>query len=318
MTRVVFMGTPEFAVPSLLKLSNEGYKMIAVVTQPDKPQGRHMKLTPPPVKQAALELGIRIIQPHSVRTDEFMQTITDLEPDLIVTAAYGKILPPDILNIPKACINVHASLLPKYRGAAPVQRSLFNGDSVSGVTIMLMDEGMDTGDIIAQKQTTVPLDMDAKQLTGVLSELGAELLTESLPLYLSGDVIPVRQNEDEATTIRPVIKEEGRIDWNKSVFEVHNKVRGCIPWPCAFSSLGGKRIRITRTAIPDDPANPCEICTDRAVAGTLMISPDKCRLFAKCSDGYIEILDLQLEGCKNMPAAVCAHNFADSGMLGGH
>ncbi len=317
MTSVVFMGTPQFAVPSLMKLYEEGYNIKAVITQPDKPQGRHMAMTPPPVKETAEKLGILVFQPDSLRTKNFQEAITELGPDLIITAAYGKFLPQDILKIPKACINVHASLLPRYRGASPVQRCIFNGDKVTGVTIMLMDEGMDTGDIIAQEEAMVDKDITSGELTAKLSFAGAELLVKSLPGFISGKIVPVRQNDAESTTVRPVVKEDGRIDWTKSTVQIHNKVRGCNPWPCAFSHFKEKRLKIIRTALADDPEKPCECCTPDKTPGTLLISPDKGRLFVRCSDGYIEILDLQIEGCRNMPARVCAHNFDSGVVLGG-
>ena len=318
MTRVVFMGTPAFALPSLCALYKAGYDIAAVVTQPDKPRGRHMKMTPPPVKEAAAELELRILQPDSVRSDEFADAIQDLNPELIVTAAYGKILPRRILEIPRACINVHASLLPKYRGASPIQACLFNGDEISGVTIMLMDEGMDTGDILTQSSVAVPLDMNAGELTERLAELGADLLTETLPGFISGEIIPLKQNESEATVVRPVTRSDGCIDWTLDVRSVHDKVRGCYPWPGAFSSLNGKRIKIFRTSVPVNIYSPCDICYSDQIQGTIVVSPDKGRIFIKCSDGFIEIHDLQIEGCRNLPASVCAHNFAYGAVLGGN
>ena len=230
--RIVFMGTPDFAVPSLLSLFEDGYPLLAVVCQPDKPTGRHQVLTASPVKQAALERGIPVLQPTKIRTGEFAAQLRALAPDMIVTAAYGRILPADILQIPPlGCLNVHGSLLPEYRGAAPVQWSIIDGRTESGITIMLMDEGMDTGDILIQSRIPIPPDMDAGQLMDALAMLGADLLPKAIQGLLDHTLEPVPQDESQATYAAMVNRETGHIDWTRPAADIHNQVRGTYPWP---------------------------------------------------------------------------------------
>ena len=253
--RVVFMGTPDFAVPCLEALVNGGYDIAAVVTQPDKPVGRNQSvLKPPPVKEAALRLGIgNILQPESIRTPESVESIRAVEPDLIVTAAYGKILPKSVLDIPKhGCINVHASLLPKYRGAAPIQWALINGDASTGITTILMDEGMDTGDIFLMREIEIPPDMNAKELFNRLRALGAEVLLETLEALRNGTLTRTPQDHSKAVYVPMMTRETGLIDWNKSAVEIHNLVRGTNPWPGAYTFYRGKRLKRWETKVCRD------------------------------------------------------------------
>ena len=316
---LVFMGTPDFAVPSLEALHKAGYEIKAVVTQPDAPRGRKMKLSPPPVKEAALKLGLNVLQPNSLKDEEFAKTMEELNPDLIITAAYGRILPARILAIPKYSVNIHASLLPEYRGASPIQHVILDGRKKTGITIMLMDEGMDTGDILSQREMDIPIDMDAGQLTDSLSFLGADLLVETLPQLMAGKIRPRPQDQAKSTTIKPVTKEIGLIDWKDSVYNIHNKVRATIPWPCAYTFYEGERMKINRTALPKEIKNPeglSEEFPKEPIPGKLHISLDKKRMWVECEDGFIEILELQKAGCKSLLSSQCAHNFTKSSVLG--
>ncbi len=308
---ILFMGTPEFAVPALRRLAADGFRIAGVVTQPDRPQGRHMELVPPPVKRAAETLGVtEILQPERMSEPWFADRVRELSPDLIVTAAYGKILPAAILGIPRCCINIHASLLPRYRGAAPIPWCIIRGDTVTGVTIMLMDEGMDTGDILRSRETPIPPDMDAAGLTEILSAMGAEMVTDTILSYLNGEIRPVHQDPALATTVRPIVKEDGRIDWTAPAESVHNRVRGCRPWPGAFTMLGTRRMKIFRTAVCKELPVISQDRHNISAPGTIIRSDDKSRLFAVCGEGSVEILGLQLEGCRMMAASECAHNIA--------
>lgn len=259
--KVVFMGTPDFAVPSLKKLIEEGYDVMLVVTQPDRPAGRGKKLTPPPVKVVAEEAGIPVYQPEKVKeNEELKKKLSEINPDLIVVAAYGKILPEWLLNLPKyGTINVHASLLPKYRGASPIQWALLNGEEETGVTIMKVIPKLDAGDIISQKRVKIERDDNAQTLHDKLAKLGAELLTETIPLYVSGKLKPVPQKEEEATYCPQIKKEMGKIDWRKSAEEIFNQIRAFTPWPSAFTELKGKLVKITKAQPVKGEGKPGEV-----------------------------------------------------------
>lgn len=237
--RVVFMGTPEFAVASLDILLKERIDIVAVVTQPDRPVGRKRIITPPPVKKLAIEHNIPVYQPAKVRDEEFIKKLLSLEPDLIVVVAFGQILSRQVLDIPKiGCINVHASLLPKYRGAAPVQWAIINGEKVTGVTTMWMDEGLDTGDIFLQESIEIKDDWTALELFSELSILGGKLLIDTLKHIKSGNIIRIAQDDTQATYAPMLKKEIGKIDWSKSANEICNLIRGTYPWPCAYHTEG--------------------------------------------------------------------------------
>ena len=307
--RVVFMGTPDFAIPSLLSLIAKDYRIVGVVTQPDKPQGRHMILTPPPVKTAALAHHLLVFQPEKVRDPDFQEQLRSLAPDLIVTAAYGKILPVSILMLPRyGAINVHASLLPLYRGAAPVHWCVINGDARTGVTIMKMDKGMDTGDILLQKSMEIPFDISTGELTDKLAGMGAEILSDAITAYCNGRITPVRQDEGSATTIKPITKEDGLIDWNDSVLTNYNKIRGCNPWPIAYTFYQDKRLKLYKARIPENFASFLQTEHKDATPGSIIIAGNKSSVLMVCADGVLEILELQMEGSKRMPAGECAHN----------
>ncbi|MFF2887957.1 methionyl-tRNA formyltransferase [Paenibacillus sp. NPDC057967] len=243
--RIVFMGTPDFAVPSLQLLVSGGYEVVAVVTQPDRPKGRKKTLTPPPVKEAALSFGIPVLQPERMRNPEAVAQLAEYKPDLIVTAAYGQILPKAVLELPRlGCINVHGSLLPKYRGGAPIQRSIINGEPETGVTIMYMAEGLDTGDMISRVALPI-LDEDTSgTLFEKLSAAGAKLLGETLPSIIDGTAKAVPQAEEEATYAPNLSREDERLDWSKPARALFNQVRGLSPMAGAFTYLNGEVFKV--------------------------------------------------------------------------
>ncbi len=242
--RIIFMGTPDFAVPCLESLINSSDEVVAVVTQPDRQKGRGKKLTPPPVKISAEEAGIPVLQPTKIRTEEFRDTLASYKPDLVVVVAYGRILPPSLLQLaPLGCINVHGSLLPRHRGAAPIQWAIIDGDREVGVTIMQMDEGMDTGNILLPAQIEVDDTETAGGLFEKLAGLGAKTLLEALNLLRKKGLEPVVQEHEVATKARPLKKEDGLLDWSKSAKELQCLIRGLDPWPSAYSFLDGKRFR---------------------------------------------------------------------------
>ena len=256
--RIVFMGTPDFAVPCLQAVLDDGHEVCGVFTQPDKPKGRGYTLTPPPVKELALKYNLPVYQPNSLRTGEAYEILKELAPDLIAVVAYGKILPKEILDLPPmGCVNVHGSLLPKYRGAAPIQWAVLNGDKVTGVTTMFMAEGMDTGDILLTEETEIPENETSGELFDRLKDMGARLLVKTIHGLEKGELTPIPQNEAEATHAPMLSKELSAIDWNTSAWEVHNKVRGLSPWPTAHTMFRGKRMKVLETEVfPEKNGEP--------------------------------------------------------------
>jgi methionyl-tRNA formyltransferase len=314
--KIIFMGTPDFSVPCLEMLVNscdKGYEVVAVVTQPDKPVGRKQNvLQYTDVKKAALEHGIKtVLQPEKVRTQEFTDTIRDLSPDLIITAAYGRIIPKEILEIPTlGCINVHGSLLPKYRGAAPIQWAIINGDRVTGITTMFMDVGIDTGDMLLKREVPISEDMTYRELYEKLRELGADVLKDTLMQLEEGTLKRIPQDHQEATIFPMMKKEMGLIDWSKSAWEVHNLVRGTDPWPGAFTFYKGERLKIWKTSLikSDEPylaAKPGSICK---------ITKDS--LVVATGNGFLKITEIQFESCRKMSALECGHNMDEGEILG--
>ena len=288
--KLIFMGTPDFAVPCLERLIEAGHEIAAVFSQPDKPRGRKMVMTPPEVKACALKHGLTVYQPKSLRNDEAMELIKEIAPDCIVVAAYGKILPKAMLDLPKyGCINVHGSLLPKYRGSAPIQWSVINGEKETGVTIMQMAEGVDTGDMLYQKAIPIGIDDTAESMFEKLSNLGGEMIVEALDLLEEGKLTPIKQDETLATHAPMLNKEIAVIDWNKSALEVHNLVRGLYSWPIAQTTLHGKKLKIYRTAVGKGSGE----------AGTVISASP---LTIACGEGAVVIEELQLEGKKRMDA----------------
>ena len=292
--RTIFFGSPDFAVPCLEALHDIS-DVAVVVSQPDRPAGRGLAMRPPAVKKRALELGLEVWQPTKVRTAEFADKLRALDADVAVVVAYGRIVPRAVLDAPTAgCVNIHASLLPRWRGAAPIQWSIVHGDEETGVTLMQMDEGMDTGPILATASTPIARDDDAATLSDRLSKMGAELLREQLPRYVAGDLTPQPQEEGEATMAPLLNKKHGCIDWNKSARAVHNQIRGMNPWPGAHTVLGERRIKVHRTVASTlDP--------EGAVPGQV-IALDPEGILVACTEGTLEIQELQESGRKRVDA----------------
>lgn len=291
---IVFMGTPEFAVPCLERLIADKHNVKGVFTQPDKPKGRGHKMQFPPVKQCAVDAGIPVFQPEKMRDGEALSIIEQLNPELIIVVAYGKILPAEILNFPKyGCINMHASVLPAYRGAAPIQWCVLNGEKESGVTAMQMDIGLDTGDMLLTKTVEIGPNDTAGDLHDKLSVLGAQVMAETIDKLINNELNPIKQDNSQSSYAPMLTKELCPIDWNDCAIEVHNKVRGLSPWPVATTKWSDKNIKIHKTAVVADVAGiPGEV-----------ISSDK-NLLVCCGNGTcIEIITLQLEGKKAMSAA---------------
>lgn len=287
--RVIFMGTPDFAVPSLQKLLDRGNDIRAVFTQPDKPKGRGHKLQAPPVKDLALKHEIPVFQPPTLRDETVQQQIRELAPEVIVVAAYGKILPKAVLDIPKlGCINVHGSLLPKYRGAAPIQWAVINGEKVSGVTTMYMGEGMDTGDMLLKAETPIGPEETAGELFDRLMVLGAELLGETLDKLEKGALRRVPQKDEEATHAPMLSKELSQVDWNRPAQEIHDLIRGLNPWPCAFSTLDGKRVKLLSSRVTEGAGEP----------GSLVVQEEG--LAVCCGSGALLLTEIQTENGKRM------------------
>ncbi len=291
--RIVFMGTPEFAVPCLQKLIDCGHDVSGVFTQPDKPQGRKMILTPPPVKQLALQHGIPVYQPVKMKDGTAFEMLKEADPELVIVVAYGKILPKEILEFPKyGCINIHASLLPKLRGAAPIQWSVINGCEKTGVTSMQMDEGLDTGDMLLTSEIEIGENDTAGDMHDKLSVLGAEVLEKTINLLIKNELKPQKQDHEKFSYAPMLSKDLSPIDWNLTAQEVHNKIRGLSPWPSAVSVINGKKVKIHQSVRVSD---------NGASAGEIVESGK--RLVVSCGDGKcIEILHLQAEGKKSMSA----------------
>ncbi|MEG2395812.1 MAG: methionyl-tRNA formyltransferase [Oscillospiraceae bacterium] len=290
--KIVFMGTPEFSVPCLQRLIDEKYDVVGVFTQPDKPKGRGYELSPPAVKVCALANNIAVFQPKSMKDGEALKILKELEPELIVVIAYGKILPADILYFPKyGSINIHASLLPKYRGAAPIQWAVINGEQKSGVTSMQMNEGIDTGDMLLKAEIPIDINMTAGELHDALSKIGADVMQDTIKAIIENRLNPIKQNDNISTYSPMLSKELCPIDFNKSALEIHNKVRGLSPWPVATAILDGKKVKIHKTGLS-------KIITEKS-AGTIISNDDK--LTVACGDKKcVDILELQLEGKKRM------------------
>ena len=300
------MGTPDFAVGTLKALIDAGHEVIGVVTQPDKPKGRGKTLMPTPVKEVALRHQIPVYQPKKVREEKFAETLRKLAPDVIVVVAFGQILSRQVLDIPRlGCVNVHASLLPKYRGAAPIQWAILDGETCTGVTTMLMDEGIDTGDILYAVRTKIGINETSAELFERLAALGADALIQALSLVQSGNVVPVKQT-GESSYAHMIDKTLCPIDWSKSAFEVHNKIRGLQTWPCAETLINGKRVKIHASVL----------CEGRVAKAGEVISSNG-ELIVSCGDGKcISITSLQLEGKKIMDIrSYLAGNPLNSGLI---
>ena len=294
--KILFMGTPEFAVPSLNALLGAGHTVCGVFTQPDKPKNRGMKLLPSPVKVCALSHEIPVFQPAKMRDGEALGYLRELDPELIVVAAYGQILPSEILDYPaRGCINVHSSLLPKYRGAAPINWAILNGETVTGVTIMHMAPALDAGDIISQASTPIGADETAPMLTARLAELGAELLVSAVEAIGAGTAARTPQDEADSTYAPMLSRELSPMDWSKPARTLHDQVRGLLPWPAAVAEFGGIRCKVFSTDIP--------LQTTDAAPGTIL-EAGKRGIDIACGGGTVLHIDeLQADGGKRMKAA---------------
>lgn len=290
--KIVFMGTPQFAVPSLDALYNSGHEISLVITQKDKPKGRGKKVLPTPVKERALELGLEVYQPDSVNSQESINRLKEIDPDCIVVVAFGQILKKEVLSLPKyGCLNVHASLLPKYRGAAPINWVIINGEKKTGITIMEMNEGLDTGDILKAKEILIEEDDDSSSLSDKLSKLGSELIVEVIDDISKGNITKIPQNH-ELSTYAPILsKKMGRINWNSNGENIINLIRGLKPWPLAYTSYKGENVKIHK-------ARNIEKFSEKANGTVVKVSPDG--IFVNCNDSCIVIEELQFPGKKKL------------------
>jgi methionyl-tRNA formyltransferase len=309
--KLVFCGTPQFAVPSLERLAAAGFEIQLVVTQPDRPVGRGMELAAPPVKQSALKLNLPVIQPEKIKKNEqFQAQLKALQPDAIIVVGYGRIIPTWMLELPRyGNINVHASLLPRYRGAAPIQWAIANGEKVTGITTMLLNEGLDTGDILLQREMQIADEDTALTLAPRLAAMGADLLVETLHGLEQDKITPVPQDHSQATLAPILTREDGLVDFNRTAPEIHNRLRGFQPWPGAYTRFRGKNLKLIAVepaaAVPDLP--PAE----------LRIQNEK--LFIGCGGASnLELLQVQLEGKKAMTARefINGYRLADGERLG--
>jgi methionyl-tRNA formyltransferase len=295
--RIIFMGTAELSCASLEKLAQDkNFCVLAVVTQPDKPKGRDLKLTPSPVKVLAQKLNLPVLQPLKARDEPFIAELRALAPDLIVVIAYGQILPPAILDLPRhGCLNVHTSLLPKYRGAAPIQWAIANGDPETGVTVMKMDAGLDTGPIVSLRRTAILPSDDSQILHDRLAQLGADLLVETIPDYVAGKIPPQPQPAEGSTYAAKIKKEDGHIDWTQPAEKIWNRLRAFTPWPGAFTFLKSEPkphlLKIWKTEVVEKNGRPGEI-----------LSADKSGIVVACGEKTLQILELQREGGKRLTA----------------
>lgn len=310
MMKVVYMGTPDFAVKPLEALIEANYDVVGVFTQPDKPVGRKAILTPPPVKVVALENNIPVFQPDSLKNGVGVELLKDLNPDVVIVVAYGKILPKDFLDYPKyGCINIHGSILPEYRGAAPIQWSVLDGKELAGVTAMQMDVGLDTGDMLLTKTTKIGVDETSGELYDRLTVLGADLLIETLEKLPKGELTPVKQDDSKSSYASMLDKTMSPVDFTKSAWEVHNKIRGLDPWPVALTVLDGKNLKLFSSHISEDLTG--------GKPGEAVVLKNGLAIF--CGDGKaVVVKDVQYEGKKRMAAAdfFRGHPIADGTVLG--
>ena len=299
--KIAFMGTPDFSVACLKALVESEHEIVGVFCQPDKPVGRKQIMTPPDVKVEALKHDLKIFQPVSLRNGKGVEILEEIKPDLVVVVAYGKILPKEFLDYPKyGCINVHASILPKYRGASPIHFAVLNGDEITGVTVQQMDEGVDTGDILRIETVSIGINDTTEYMYEVLAPLGAKAMLDTIDLIEKGQLEPVKQDEALATHVGLLSREISNIDWNCSAFEIHNKVRGLYSWPGASTMLSGKTLKLHSTVLSDKKGHN--------IPGEVIEASDK--LIVACGDNCcIEITELQLEGKKRMPSGAFLNGY---------
>ncbi|MGZ9816525.1 methionyl-tRNA formyltransferase [Peribacillus simplex] len=295
MTKIIFMGTPDFSVPVLKRIIDEGYDVIAVVTQPDRPVGRKKVLTPPPVKVEAEKQGIPVYQPEKIREKEELEKIIALNADLVVTAAFGQILPNELLDAPKyGCINVHASLLPELRGGAPIHYSILQGKEKTGITIMYMAEKLDAGDILTQAEVTIEEEDNVGTLHDKLSKIGSDLLAETLPKLINEELQAIKQDETKASFAPNIKRSQEKIDWSKSGEDIYNHVRGLNPWPVAYTTLDGSILKIWQVKKLEDGK--------QALPGTVLDVQNDGFIVSTGNETAILVTELQPSGKKKMPA----------------
>ncbi len=299
--RIAFMGTPDFSVDCLKALVASEHEIVGVFCQPDKPVGRKQELTPPDVKVEALKHGLRIFQPVSLRNGKGTEILEEIKPDLVVVVAYGKILPHDFLEYPKyGCINIHASILPKYRGASPIHYAVLNGDEETGVTAQQMNDGVDTGDILHIKKCPIGINDTTERMYEILAPLGAETLMETIEMLEKGELNPIVQDESRATHVGLLTRDMSTVDWSKSAFEVHNKIRGLYSWPGTSTTLNGKTLKIHSAVLSDKKGNnkPGEVVDSNG------------KLIVCCGDGKcVELKTVQLEGKKRMEVSAFLNGY---------
>ena len=299
--RIVFMGTPDFSVPVLEALVQEGHEVVQVVTQPDKPKGRGKSVLMTPVKEKALALGLPVWQPERIRRPEAVEQLKELAPDVIVVVAFGQILSRQVLDIPRqGCVNVHASLLPKYRGAAPIQWAILDGETCTGVTTMLMDEGIDTGDMLEKMEVPIAPDETGGSLHDKLSRAGAELIRSTLRRLEAGTLVPEPQTEEGTCYARMLTKTMGDIDWNMDAAAIDRLIRGLNPWPSAYTHLDGRTLKIWKAQVRE--GNPEGVCGQIVETGRDSIS-------VKTGNGVLVLQEVQLEGKKRMDAGAFLRGF---------
>jgi len=304
--RIIFFGTPAFAVLPLVSLKDAEFEISYVVTQPDRPKGRKRVPMPPPVKVKAMESGIPVLQPQNPNVVEFISKVEAVSPDVIVTVAYGHLLSKRLLSLPSlGCINLHASLLPEYRGAAPIAWAIMLGEQVTGVTIMLMDEGMDTGPILLKKEVPILPEDTTASLSIRLAKIGANILPQAIADYASGKIHPMPQDDSRATTAPPLKKQDGKIDWQKMAGEIERHIRAMIPWPGAFTAMGGKTVKIYRAEVAEHPLS--------LPPGHGIITDDTWHVAT--GDGALKLIEVQLEGKKRMDVSTFLKGFKQRGEL---
>lgn len=306
--KIIFMGTPEFAGTNLKALIEGGYNVVLCLCQPDKPVGRKHILTAPPVKVIAQENGIEVYQPDTLKTEEALEKIASYDADLIVTAAYGKILPKAVLDLPKyGCINCHGSLLPARRGSAPVQRAVLEGDKVTGITFMKMDVGMDTGDIIDKIEVAIDPNEHTETLMNRLAVASAEKLPSIIDAWAAGDLTSTKQDDSLATACPPIRPEEGEFTWDQDALAIHNRVRALSSWPGAFVMTGENKLKVLDSEVLEDETMvPEEL--KASVPGTVVKAKGE-NLIVKCGKGFLKVKELQVPGGKRLQSRDCAHNF---------
>ena len=306
--KIIFMGTPEFAQTNLKALIDGGFNVVLALCQPDKPVGRKHILTAPPVKVLAIESGIEVYQPDTLRTDEALEKLSSYNADLIVTAAYGKILPKAVLDLPKyGCINCHGSLLPARRGSAPVQRAILEGDKVTGITFMKMDVGMDTGDIIDKIEVSIDPNEHTESLMNRLAVASAGKLPSLIDSWVAGELKTIKQDDSLATACPPIKPEEGEFTWDQDAKDIHNRVRALSAWPGAFVMKGENKLKVLDSEVVEDMTLIPEDLKDSEPG--IVVRAKGENLIVKCGNGFLKVKELQQPGGKKLQARDCAHNF---------